>query len=221
VDGGTVPAAASLPAVLAFRATHGSGAGQRSDGHVTGSSGCNGIVGTFTRDARLLRLGELEVTEAACPTDLAAQEAAILSVLRAPSVSLSLAPDRLVLTATDSGDSLSFVTSTPLEGSTWLLGSIPGKPRPKSPVTLHLEDGLVSGEGPCGPYTGTYATDGLFVAIGDLQGAGDADCPRRERQRELFSALERAVLLERDRPVLDMLDAQGDLVARFKRPGAP
>jgi hypothetical protein len=86
---------------------------------------------------------------------------------------------------------------------------------------MRLDDGVVSGEGPCGPYSGTYRTDGVFVAFADLQGSGDEDCPRRARQRELFSALERAVLLERDQPALAMLDARGELVARFKRPGAP
>ena len=87
-------------------------------------------------------------------------------------------------------------------------------------MTLRLDAGVVSGEGPCGPYIGTYRTDGLFVAFRDLQGTAEGDCPRRDRQRELFSALERAVLLERDQPALGMLDAQGQLVARFKRPGA-
>jgi heat shock protein HslJ len=136
-------------------------------------------------------------------------------------VTLALVPDRLALTAAGTQDSLELVTTTPLEGSTWQLGSIPGKPRPKTPVTLRLEAGVVSGEGPCGGYTGTYRTDGLFVSMRDLRGAAEADCPRRERQRELFSALERAVLLQRDQPVLAMLDAQGELVARFKRPGVP
>ena len=143
------------------------------------------------------------------------------AVLRAPSVTLALAPDRLTLMATGTDDALELVTATPLEGSTWLLGSIPGKPRPKTPVTLRLEGGVVSGEGPCGAYTGTYRTDGLFVSIRELRASAEADCPRRERQREFFSALERATLLERDQPVLGMLDAQGQVMARFKRPGAP
>jgi heat shock protein HslJ len=212
---------ASLPAVLAFRSDGRSGPERRSEGEVTGSSGCNGIVGAYSREADVITLADLEVTGADCPADLAAREAAMAAVLRSPSVTLALAPDRLTLMATGTDDALELVTSTPLEGSTWLLGSIPGKPRPKTPVTLRLDGGVVNGEGPCGAYTGTYRTDGLFVAIRGLRASAEADCPRRERQRELFSALERATLLERDQPVLDMLDAKGQVVARFKRPGAP
>jgi heat shock protein HslJ len=221
VDGQTEAAAASLPAVLAFRSDGGSGSQRSSAGNVTGSSGCNGILGTYTRAGDVLSFAALELTEAACPADLLAQEAAILGVLQAPSVTLGLSPDRLTLTDTVAGDALDLVTATPFEGSTWLLGSIPGKPRPKTPVTLRLDGGVVSGEGPCGAYTGTYRTDGLFVSIRELRATAEADCPRRERQRELFSALERATLLERDRPVLGMLDAKGQVVVRFKRPGAP
>jgi heat shock protein HslJ len=221
VDGQPTAAVVNLPAVLAFRPDRGAGPQRRSTGDVTGSSGCNGIVGTYSREGDLLAFGDLEPTEAACPVDLAAQEAAMLGVLRAPSVALALTPDRLTLRATGTDDALELMTATPFEGSTWLLGSIPGKPRPKGPVTLRLDAGVVSGEGPCGAYTGTYRTDGIFVSIRDLRGPAEEGCPRRERQRELFSALERAVLLERDRPVLGMLDAQGQLVARFKRPGAP
>jgi heat shock protein HslJ len=221
VDGQTNAAAASLPAVLAFRPDGGPRPQRSSSGDITGSSGCNGFVGTYTRHGDLITFDDLEPTEAACPADLAAQEAAMLDVLRAPSVTLALAPDRLRLSTDGTRDALELVTVTPLEGSTWLLGSIPGKPRPKAPVTLRLDDGVVTGEGPCGAYAGTYQTDGLFVSIRDLRAEAEADCPRRERQRELFSALERATLLERDQPVLVMLDAQGQLVARFKRPGAP
>ncbi len=129
-------------------------------------------MGTYSREADVLTLADLELTEAACPADLAAQEAAMAAVLRAPSVTLALAPDRLTLMATGTDDALELVTTTPLEGSTWLLGSIPGKPRPKTPVTLRLEGGVVSGEGPCGAYTGTYRTDGLFVSIRELRGIG-------------------------------------------------
>ena len=40
------------------------------------------------------------------------------------------------------------------------------------PVTLRLVGGTVSGEGPCGSYTGTYASDGRFITLRDLRSVG-------------------------------------------------
>ena len=62
VDGQTEAAVASLPAVLAFRSDGGSGLERRSEGEVTGSSGCNGIVGTYSREADVVTLADLELT---------------------------------------------------------------------------------------------------------------------------------------------------------------
>ena len=149
-------------------------------GDTVGSSGCNGIVGVYARDADLLRFRDLEVTPAPCPADLAAQEAAILAVLESSVVSLDLPPDRLVLTSADTGERLEFVTSTPLEGSTWLLAAIPGRSDTETPVTLRLEGGIVTGEGPCGPYRGRYATDGIFIRFHEVSGSAVRGLPREE-----------------------------------------
>jgi heat shock protein HslJ len=145
----------------------------------------------------------------------------MLSVLGTAALHLSLPPDRLVLTDPVSGDQLDLVTSTPLEGSTWLLAEIPGVGLRRGPVTLRLDGGLLSGEGPCGPYQGRYATDGRLIRFKELQGAGIERCTAREAQRKLLVALERAVVLDRDQPQLRLLDAAGTLVARFRRPPGP
>lgn len=221
VDGQTRPASTSQAAVLTFAADGGSRPRRQGQGTMVGSSGCNGIVGVYARNADLLRVRDLEVTPAPCPSGLAAQEEAILAVLESSAVNLELPPDRLVLTSTDTGEQLGFVTTTPLQGSTWLLAAIPGRPDTETPVTLRLEGGLVTGEGPCGPYRGRYATDGIFIRFGELSGSGVEGCPERKLQRGLLAALERTVLLDRDQPQLQFLDARGEVQARFRRPTGP
>lgn len=221
VGGRTQPASTSQAAVLAFEADGGSRLRRQWEGNVVGSSGCNGIVGIYARDADLLRFRDLETTAAPCPSDLAAQEAAMLALLGSSAVQLDLPPDRLVLTSSETGDRLDFVTSTPLEGSTWLLSAVRGQADADTPVTLRLEGGLVTGEGPCSSYSGSYVSDGIFISISDLHHARAMDCPARTQQRALLQALERALLLDRDQPQLRLLDPAGSVVARFKRPTGP
>jgi heat shock protein HslJ len=190
-------------------------------GSMVGSSGCNGILATFERSGDRLRVRDLETTGAPCPADLAAQETAVLAVLASDDLEVDLPPDRLVLTDRASGDGLELTSSAPLEGSTWLLREVAGRGSPEMPVTLRLANGRLAGEGPCGPYEGSYTTDGRFIDVDDLRGTDGAGCGARVQQRELLLALERAVLLERQPPRLRLLDAAGALVATFTRPPGP
>jgi len=226
-DGRRTAAYPRQVATLAFRPARGSPARRSSSGEAVGSTGCNGFVGPYDRHADVLSFGRLELTEAPCPADLAAQEAAIMAVLESTSLALQLPPDRLVLTSGDSADSLEFVTATPLEASTWQLARLPGSEVPVSPVTLRLEAGVASGAGPCGPYTGRYSSDGLFIRFDDLRAAEDDDCADQGIERALLAALERSTLLER-RAQLDrgqsqlrMLDATGRVAASFRQAGLP
>jgi heat shock protein HslJ len=221
IDGQTALAVPGRMAVLEFGDDGGSVLQRRARGPLVGSSGCNGIVATFERQADVLRIRDVESTGAPCTSDLAVQETAMLSVLGTAELRLSLPPDRLVLRDPVTGDGLDLVTSTPLEGSTWLLAEIPGLGPVRGPVTLRLQDGLLSGEGPCGPYQGRYTTDGRLIRFQELRGAGIQRCTDREAQRKLLLALGRAVVLDRDQPQLRLRDAAGMLVARFRRPPGP
>ncbi len=140
VAGQTVAADPLFPAVLAFRTARSRETQRLSSGDVLGSSGCNGVVGRFQRQADVLRLVSLERTEAPCSSTVAAQEAAIMAILASPSLTLDLPLDRLILVATDSGDRLEFVASTPLEGTTWLLAAIPGSRGSEGTVTLRMDE---------------------------------------------------------------------------------
>ncbi len=208
------------PAVLAFRPTREREVRRQSSGDVIGSTGCNGIVGRFRRQADVLSFPSLESTEAPCSAALAAQESAIMTILGSPSLRVDLPADRLVLESATSGDRLEFVSSAPLEGTTWLLAGLAGEEAGADTVTLRLAGGLLSGEGPCSPFSGRYVTDGVFLTTAGLEAASVTGCTRKAEQRALLDALRRWAMLERDGLDLRLLDARGDLLATFAPAGA-
>jgi heat shock protein HslJ len=220
-DGQTTAADLEQPAVLTFRAKRDNEARRVSSGPASGSTGCNGLVGDFFRHADVISFGELERTDAPCSSTLAAQEAAILEVLGATSQWLSFPFDGLVITSAETGASLEFVNSRPVQGSTWLLDRIPGSKRPTDAVTLRMSEGLASGEGPCGAYSAAYVSDGRFITFSALGGAEDDACDTPGLERALLSALRSTVRLEREEAQLLMLDARGSVTARFESPAGP
>lgn len=216
-----VVADATQPAVLSFRPRRTREIRRRVSGQIVGSTGCNGIVGSFERRGDVITFGPLDITDAPCAASMAEQESAMLETLDASSLTLSLPPDRLVLLAAESGQGLEFVSAQPLEGSTWLLEGIDKAPSPRDPVTLWLRSGEASGEGPCGSYGGEYTTDGVFITFTSLQGASDADCDDRAAERRLLGALRKAVLMDRSDGELLFQDAAGKDLARFTLAGGP
>jgi heat shock protein HslJ len=218
--GRTVAADPAQPAVLAFRPTRSRDLQRRSSGDVIASTGCNGIVGTYRRQAGVLSLGALERTDAPCSPTLATQEAAIVAVLESPRLSLDLPPDGLTLVSPDTGDRLEFLSAAPLEGTTWLLAALPGSRGSEDTVTLRLEGGTLDGEGPCGPLAGHYVAEGVFLTLGDLSAAEVTGCTRKVEHRALLDALRAAVMVEREDPGLRFLGARGQLLAAFSPAGA-
>lgn len=179
-------------------------------------------MGDFFRRSGVLSFGELEFTDAPCASALAAQQAAMQDVLGSAAIRVELPADRLVLTSTDTGNRLEFVSQTPLEGTTWWLSrtAVEGGVR-EARVTLRLQDGLATGEGPCGPFSASYVTDGLFITFADARGARDESCSERRSEQALIAGLRRSVRVERDRDRLAFVDALGASQLEFGRPFAP
>ena len=194
---------------------------RRSDGAAVGSTGCNGLVADYSQRASALSFGELEITDAPCGPTAAAQQAAIIAVLDATSQTIELPPGRLLLISADSGERLEFVTSTPLEGSTWLLARLPGSSRSDDDITMRLSDGELNGEGPCGAYHGRYETNGVLLSFSELAGGDTDGCGQVRRQRRLLNALRSTVLVDKTTPSLRLLDAFGRVTASFGHPGGP
>jgi heat shock protein HslJ len=211
-----LPTAGEDPAVLAFDPTS---EGRRSRGRVLGSTGCNSLSARYILEGSVLELRGLETSDLPCPPSLADDETRILEVLGAVSLLVDLPPGRLVLRDPRSGARLELASERPLEGPTWQLTRLPGRGPPGVTVTLRLEDGTLSGEGPCGPYSGAYRTNGLLIEISDLR-VDDADCPRRGLERAWLRALRRTMFVDARGPGLLVQDASGRVLATLRRPGA-
>jgi heat shock protein HslJ len=221
VAGEETLADADQPAVLHFRAKRSNDARRQSTGKATGSSGCNGFKADYYRYADAISFGPIDRTEAPCTPAVTAQEEAMLSVLDATSSWLALEPNLLRVSSAEADDSLTFVSSRPLEGSTWLVARIPGVTGLGGEVTLRLEDGTATGQGPCGPYAAAYVSDGLFITFREVVGPADEACAAVAAERAWFAALRQTVRLDQDQPQLRLVDARGDVTARLKAPSGP
>ncbi len=221
VDGETFPAAADQAAILSFQPERESPARRTSSGPAIGSTGCNGLVTRFFRSADVLSFSPIERTEAPCSPALAAQEAAMLAVLDATSLELSLPADGMVLTSADTGASLAFASQRALEDSTWLVDPASVGEDPGTAITLRLSGGTAAGEGPCGPYGADYATDGYFITFGDPVGSATKDCSAAKNERRLLARLGQTVMLDRDQPQLRLRDAFGRTRIRLSSAAAP
>lgn len=219
--GETMPALTETPALLSFRPQSASVHRRRQSGPISGTSGCNAIVAEYYRSANVLSFGQLGLTDAPCTAELAAQEAAVTAVLEATAVRLDLPADRLTLTSTDTGERLEFVSQVPLEGTTWWLEGSIGGARPAERITLRLEDGQATGEGPCGAYRGSYATDGVFITFSDVVGAGEEECEGARVERAIIGALRRTAVVDRTSEGLTFRTARGNRTLTFGRPFAP
>jgi heat shock protein HslJ len=219
IDGIEQPASSEQTAILTFIPERNARVRRRSSGQVTGSTGCNGIVADYARQADVLSLGELELTDAPCTPDLAAQESAMTRVLDATALWVDLPNDRLTLHVSDGDDRLELVRARPLEGSTWIHRGPPRQQDPTARVTLRLQDGVASGEGPCGTYSAEYATDGVFMTFRGVRGAGDDTCDEAAAEKRWLEALRDTVALDRNGDMLRLMDVRRRTLLRFELPG--
>ncbi len=221
LDGQQQSAAAEFPSDLTFEVRSRRAARAVESGSVLGGTGCNGFRATFSRQADVISFGPLDLTDAPCPDGLEQQQAAVLEVLDAASAYLVLAPDMLTLTADDGGTALEYRADPPIEGTTWLRAPVPAGDR-EAWTSLRLEDGLVTGTGPCGPYAGSYVSDGLFITFSDLRGTDVVECDRAKEERAFLAALRSAVRLEPAAgpgdPGFGLRDARDKRVLRFVYP---
>jgi heat shock protein HslJ len=208
-DGVRTDAVEDQIAVLSYERRRGRVRERYSTGELVGSTGCNAIVAEYFRYADVMSYGELERTDAPCSDALVAQEAAMTRVLDATSSTVVLPPDRLLLSSADGVDVLELISTTPLEGTTWIIDRILGSARGAEPLTLRLEDGLASGSGPCGHYSASYSTDGVFLSFADLTRTSAEGCDGAALERTLLATLRDTALIERTGTTMRFLDPRG------------
>lgn len=108
---------------------------------------------------------------------------------------------------------------SPLEGSAWLLESIPGQNALLPPVpTLRLEKGRISGSDGCNRYSASVLVRGSVFRVSEEGPSTQMACPERQmRQAQSFrAALTAARGYSLRNGQLELMAANGTPVARFR-----
>ena len=163
LPGKNAAALASLPRVIRARFER---------GRVTGFSGCNNLMGSYTLDGNRLALGPLAGTMMACPEPGSSIENAFKAAF-AGTLRYAITGDRLSLTS-EGGATLSFEKEPAprLEGVTWeasvfnnnrqaVVGLLTG-----TRLTLSFADGTVSGNSGCNDFRAPYTAEPGRITIG-------------------------------------------------------
>jgi heat shock protein HslJ len=183
-------------------------------GRVSGFSGCNRLLGSYTVEGDVVTLSQLAGTLMACPEPAMALESAFRAALGGP-LRYSVAGDRLTLKRA-SGEPLVLVAEVQrLDGDWKVSGFNNGRDAVvglagDAPITLSFEKDAVSGNAGCNTFRGGYVVDGKGVKIGPL-GATRMACAEdlMKQEREFLAALESAVKWAVEGDTLDMHRADG------------
>lgn len=203
VDGATVP-------TLDFAAS----------GSLSGSTGCNRILGTYTEQGSSLTVSLGPMTQMACASAAATQqEQRIVSAL--PQVrSSTRSGDTLSLQDSTGKELLSYTAvSGELAGTSWkVTGVNNGKEAVVSSsltekLTLEFgSDGTVSGNGGCNTFRGSYTQDGDEVTISSLASTMRG-CEQDvvDLEAQYLKALESTATATRSGDSLELRDDSGAL----------
>lgn len=180
------------------------------EGRVTGFSGCNVLIGTYTIQGTSVTL-ELAGTLMGCPEPALSIERAFVEALRG-TLSYAVKADRLTLTAA-SGAVVEFVRepTMTLEGHTWnVTGYNNGRQAvvsllPDTRITLSFEKGAVSGSAGCNTFRATYSVHDNRITIGPPATTRMA-CAKAvmAQERAFLTALEAVTRWTIDGGMLDM-----------------
>ena len=192
-------------------------------GRVSGFSGCNRLVGSYTVEGDIVTLSQLAGTMMACPEPAMALESAFRAALGGP-LRFSIDGGRLSLKPA-SGEPLVFVAEVQrLDGDWKVSGFNNGRDavvglKGDAPITLTFKAGALSGDAGCNTFRGAYVVDGKGVKIGPLAATRKA-CAEdvMKQEREFLAALESAVTWAVEGDTLDMhrSDGQRALMASRK-----
>ena len=183
-------------------------------GRVSGFSGCNRLVGSYSVENDTVTLSQLAGTMMACPEPAMALEGAFRAALGGP-LRFSIEGDRLTLKPA-SGEPLVFVAEVQaLDGSWQVSGFNNGRDavvglKGDAPITLTFKAGALSGDAGCNTFRGAYVVDGKGVKTGPLAATRKA-CAEdvMKQEREFLAALESAVTWAVEGDTLDMHRADG------------
>ena len=194
-------------------------------GHVSGFSGCNRFMGSYTVNRDQLTLGQLAGTMMACPGAAMTIEGAFKESL-AGTLRYAIVDDRLTLTPAAGAPLVFDLEPKPvLEGVKWeVTGFNNGRQAVVSAVlgtrlTLSFKDGAVSGSSGCNTFRASYKAEENRIVVGPAL-ATRKMCSGKgvmEQERQFLAALETAVKWDISRGMLDMHRADGERVLTANR----
>lgn len=146
-------------------------------GRVSGTAGCNRVMGGVQVQGSRVIFGALATTRMACPPAVGAQEAAFLRFLSEPTLRVTQQSQTLTLTAAG-GRTLVFRRSgttsgsraldpTALQGKTYILSAVNGRPvvTTSRPTTLAFEGDRLGGSNGCNQYGAPYRLEGTTLVL--------------------------------------------------------
>lgn len=205
------------------------GAGLRfaAEGQLSGRTGCNNLVGSYTASDSDLAIELGPLTMMACVDEAAErQERAVLDGLALVATYL-IEGGQLHLADGDGDELFTFDPGVAaLEGTTWRVSGVnTGSALESSALTEELTaefsaEGAVTGSGGCNTFQATFTTDGDAVTISDLSStmmACEPDVSTLEQQ--YFAALEAVTTFEITGERLTLRDDSGAMHATFESAG--
>jgi heat shock protein HslJ len=180
-------------------------------GRVSGFSGCNNLMGSYTLEGESLKLGPLAGSMMACPEPANSIESAFRAAFSG-SLRRSLAGELLTLTP-ESGGALTFEKEPKprLEGVTWEATGFNNNRQAvvglqaEGQITFSFADGTVSGSAGCNSFRSPYTAEGNRIKIGPAVTTRKTCAESLMLQeRQFLAALESAVVWAIDGNVLDM-----------------
>ncbi|MCU0304424.1 MAG: META domain-containing protein [Thermoanaerobaculales bacterium] len=188
------------------------------EGRVTGFSGCNQLMGSYTLDGETLVLGELAGTMMACPEPARSIEGQFLGAFSG-TMRVVVEGDHLTLVPESGGGPLLFEREAPprLEGVRWeVTGYNNGRQAVVGPITgsrltLEFQDGRVSGDSGCNRFHGSFTVDGNGLTIGPLATTRMAcDDETMAQEQQFLAAIASAATWDLVRGSLDIHRADGE-----------
>lgn len=195
----------------------------------TGSGGCNWFVGVYEMEADTLRLATPAQTRIECetPENIMQAEATYLSALAIVD-HVRQDGEKLLAYTREDQQLMTFVPAEPVpfEGTTWRLmfqttdsGAAPLVPGTE--ITALFEGETLSGTSGCNTYEASYQLDGESLTISDMA-VTEKTCEDpvdvMEQESAYLSALQGAASLSQTGAMLDMVDADGELVLLYSAP---
>jgi heat shock protein HslJ len=190
---------------------------------VSGSTGCNRYTGDFTLEGSSLEIGQLAMTQMACPPPADTIERAYVAAL-AKVAGWQADGEEVVLVDADEAELLRYERGTPAGGwqvTALLTGDALSSPIAGTELTATFaDDGTVSGSSGCNTYRGAYTVELTAIQIEDLAGTKKA-CAEpsgvMEQETGYLALLGQAASFTVDGQTLELVDVDRNRLVVFAK----